>query len=78
MDKRGVAMFSRKILALILIIVGVVILAYSGITLKTPGKPVDIGPIHVSTTNRHFIPPVAGGVALGAGLLILVLWRKQS
>ena len=71
-------MSSRKIIAVVLITLGIVVLAYSGITLKTPGKPVNIGPIHVETTQRHFIPPVAGAIALIGGIVLLVAGNKKG
>lgn len=71
-------MSSNKVIAMILITLGIVVLAYSGITLKTPGKPVDLGPIHVETTQRHFIPPLAGAFALVGGLVLLVVGNKKD
>lgn len=66
-------MFTQKIVAGGLIAVGVVVLAYSGIVFKMPGKPVDVGPVHIATTRSHFIPPVAGAIALVGGIVLLVL-----
>jgi hypothetical protein len=68
----------RTIIAGILIVVGIVVLAYSGITYKTRGKPVDLGPLHVETTESHFIPPVAGAVALVGGIVVLVLDTRKA
>ena len=68
----------RTIIAGILIILGIVVLAYSGITYKTRGKPVDIGPLHVETTDSHFIPPVVGAVALVGGILLLVMDARKA
>ena len=70
-------MYSKTI-AIILIALGVVVLAYSGITLRTRGKPVDIGPIHIETTERHFISPVVGAVALVGGIVLLVAGNKKG
>ncbi len=67
----------RKIVAIALIGLGIAVLAYSGITLKTPGKPIDIGPVHIETTNRHFIPPVAGVVMLIGGSILLFAGGKK-
>lgn len=64
-------MSSRNIVAVILITLGVVVLAYSGITLKTPGKPIDVLGLHIETTRRHFIPPIAGAIALVGGVVLL-------
>lgn len=66
-------MFTRKLVAVMLIAVGVVVLAYSGIVFRTPGKPLKIGSLEIATTRSHFIPPVAGAVALVGGIVLLVL-----
>jgi hypothetical protein len=68
----------RTIIAGILIALGIVVLAYSGITYRTRGKPVDLGPLHVETTRSHFIPPVAGAVALVGGIVVLVLDARKA
>lgn len=62
----------KNIVAVILITLGAVVLVYSGITLKTPGKPIDVLGLHIETTKRHFIPPVAGAIALVGGIVLLV------
>ena len=64
---------NTKIIAAILIALGIVVLAYSGITFKTPGKPVDFLGVHMETTHSHFIPPVAGALALAGGIVLLVV-----
>jgi hypothetical protein len=61
-----------KMIALCLIALGVIVLAYSGITFKTPGKPIDFLGIHIATTNSHFVPPVVGAIALVGGIVLLV------
>jgi hypothetical protein len=71
-------MRSKMLVAVILIGLGIVVLAYSGITYKTRGKPVDIGPLHIETTKSHFIPPAVGAVALVGGLLLFVWDAKKA
>jgi len=66
------------IMAVILIVLGIVVLAYSGITYRTRGKPVEIGPLHVETTTSHFIPPVVGAVALVGGILLVALDTRKA
>jgi len=68
----------QTIIAGLLIGLGIVMLAYSGITCKTRGKPVEIGPLPVDTTKSHFIPPVVGAVALVGGILLLVLDTQKA
>jgi hypothetical protein len=71
-------MSPKNVAAAVLIALGIVVLAYSGITLKTPGKPIHIGPLHVETTQRHFIPPVVGAVALVGGIVLLAVGRRKG
>ena len=71
-------MSSRRVIAVVLVTLGIVVLAYSGITFRTPGQPVEIGPIHVETTHSHFIPPVVGALALVGGLVLLVVGNKKD
>jgi hypothetical protein len=73
----------KTIVAVLLIALGVVVLAYSGITFKTPGKPVDFLGIHIETTDSHFIPPAVGALALVGGIVLLLVnpkrvWRAES
>jgi hypothetical protein len=70
-------MNSKTAIAAVLITLGIVVLAYSGITFKTPGKPVDFLGIHIETTNSHFIPPVAGALALVGGVVLLLVKPKS-
>jgi hypothetical protein len=68
---------NTKTIGMILIALGIVVLAYSGITFKTPGKPINILGAHIETTDRHFIPPVAGALALAGGVVLLVVGAKR-
>jgi hypothetical protein len=67
---------NTRIIAAILIALGIVVLAYSGITYTTSGKPVDFLGMHFETTHSHFIPPVAGALALVGGIALLVASPK--
>ena len=69
-------MNTKSIVAVALIALGIVVLAYSGITFKTPGKPVEFLGLHIETTNSHFIPPVVGALALVGGIVLLVVKPK--
>ena len=70
-------MNTKTIVAVILIGLGVVVLAYSGITFTTPGKPVEFLGMHIATTNSHFIPPVVGALALVGGIVLLLVNPKR-
>jgi hypothetical protein len=70
-------MNTRTIVAVILVTLGIVVLAYSGISFTTPGKPVDFLGLHIETTHSHFIPPVVGALALVGGIVLLVVRPKS-
>ena len=69
-------MIPKTIIAIILIALGIAAFAYQGITSTTREKVVDFGPIQVtSDTRKTFpLPPIVGGVALLAGIVLLVMY----
>ena len=66
-------MKAKAIIAALLITLGIVILAYSGITFTTPGEPIEFLGLRVETTQSHFIPPVIGALSLVGGILLLMV-----
>jgi hypothetical protein len=68
----------KMIIGVLMIGLSIMVLAYSGITYKTRGEPVDIGPLHIETTKRHFIPPVVGAVGLIGGIMLLALDTRKA
>ncbi len=68
-----------KTLGLILIVLGVLGLAWGGFTYTTREKVVDIGPIHATRDESHHVPlpPIAGAVALIGGVVLLVAGQKK-
>ncbi|MDO8282583.1 MAG: DUF3185 domain-containing protein [Thermodesulfovibrionia bacterium] len=73
-------MKTNTLLGIILIIVGVIAFAYQGINYTTTEKVVDLGPIEVTAekTRTLPLPPIAGGIAIAGGILLLVLGNKKS
>ena len=71
-------MNTKTIIAVILLSLGVVVLAYSGISFKTPGKPNEFLGLHIATTDSHFIPPVVGALALVGGIVLLVVKPRRT
>jgi uncharacterized membrane protein YidH (DUF202 family) len=69
-----------KPLGIFLIILGVLALVYQGIRYTTQEKLVDIGSLHVTTTERKTIPlpPIVGGVALIAGIALVLAERRKK
>lgn len=68
-----------RLIAFVLLAVGIIALIYQGITYTTREKVVDLGPIEVTAEKTKTIPlrPVVGLIALAAGALLLVIERKK-
>ena len=66
-------MNTKTIAAIALVVLGIVVLAYAGISFTTPGKPIEFLGMHIETTHSHFIPPVVGLLALVGGIVLLLV-----
>jgi hypothetical protein len=66
------------IVGIILLVLGLVALAYQGITYTTTERVVDIGPLKVDAKKENTIPlpPVLGGVAVAAGVVLLIFGAR--
>ena len=73
-------MTTSKIMALILIAVGIIALVYQGISYQSQDRVVDLGPLHVTAERTHTLPlpPIAGGMALLGGIALLIFDRKKT
>jgi len=69
----------NKPVGLLLVIVGVVLLIWTGFTYTKKEKIVDAGPLQVSADKQKTVnwPPYAGGIVLLAGVIILIGSRKK-
>jgi hypothetical protein len=72
-------MTGRRIAGIVLVIVGVVILLWGGVFWTDRDTIVDVGELEVTTESREgvAVPPILGGVALVAGILLLVLPQRR-
>jgi len=66
-------------MGVVLIVLGVVALAYGGISYTRREKVVDIGPIEATAEKRETIPlpPLLGGLALAGGVVLLIYGAKS-
>ena len=64
-----------RMLGLVIVILGALALGYGGFSYVTRDKIVDAGPVQVSADKEHnvWIPPIVGGVAVAAGLILMVV-----
>ncbi len=70
-------MNTKNIIALTLIALGVVVIASLGLTFTTPGKSIEFLGLHLGTTDSHFIPPIAGALAVLGGIVLLLVKPKK-
>ena len=68
-----------RIVGILLIVIGVVALAYGGISYTRKEKVLDIGPIEATTETRETIPlpPILGGLALAGGVALLIAGSRK-
>jgi hypothetical protein len=68
-----------RTVGVILIVLGLLGLAWGGFNYTTREKVVDIGPIHATREETHNIPipPIAGGLALVGSIVLLVVGGKE-
>jgi uncharacterized membrane protein len=73
-------MKSTSLIGLVLIILGVVALAYQGVTYTTHKKVLDLGPIQATKEEHKTIPlpPVLGGIALIGGVALMMAGAKNA
>lgn len=69
-----------SILGVALMVLGVIALAYQGITYTTHKKIVDVGPIHATAEQHKTIPlpPVLGVIALVGGVVLVVAGARSK
>jgi len=68
-----------QILGIALLALGLVSLAYQGITYTKTEKILEVGPITATKEKKETIPlpPVLGGAALVAGVVLLVAGARR-
>ena len=73
-------MKAGAVLGVVLMILRVLAIAYQGTTFTTQKKVLDIGALHVTKEEHKTIPlpPILGGVALVAGVLLILSEGKNG
>ncbi len=69
-----------RVLAILLIVLGVLALGYQGFTYVTQEKVLDAGPVQVTAERERtvWIPPVIGAAAVIAGVALLAMGGKRA
>ena len=68
-----------RIIGIVLIVIGVISLAYGGITYTKREKVLDLGPLQATADRQKTIPlpPLLGGLALAGGVVLLIAGAKK-
>ncbi len=68
----------KKTSGIALVIIGIVMIAYTGFNYVTTEKVVDLGPIEINKEKNHFVqwPPILGVVLIIGGVVLLVVDKK--
>lgn len=68
------------IIGIILIVIGIIALAYGGFSYTTREKVIDAGPLQVSANREKTIPfpPILGGICLVGGIILVLAGNKKT
>lgn len=72
-------MKAATLIGIVLIVIGLVSLAYQGITYTQREEAVDLGPVEIATEDKETIPlpPLLGGLALVGGIVLVIVGSKK-
>lgn len=62
----------------VLIAAGAIILVMRGVSYTKSRDSVDMGPMHLSTEQKGFVPPYVGVIAIVVGAGLLFVGRQQK
>ena len=69
-----------RIVGIVLVIIGAIMLIWTGFTYTKKEKVVDAGPIEISADRQKSVnwPPYLGGVLLVGGIVIIITAKKTA
>ncbi|HEX5474062.1 MAG TPA: hypothetical protein VFX12_05300 [Vicinamibacterales bacterium] len=69
-----------RALGIVLIVIGLVALIFGGISWTRHEKVLDIGPVQAEVQKRHTLPlpPIFGGLAVVAGVALVIAGGKRA
>ena len=68
------------IVGILLIVIGIVALAYGGFTFTKREKIIDAGPLQVSADREKTVPlpPILGGLCLAGGIVLVLAGNRKA
>ena len=71
---------SVMVLGIVLVVLGVLALAYQGITYTKREKILDVSPLQATADREKTIPlpPLVGGLSLAGGIALLIIGAVKS
>ena len=66
-------------LGIVLFVLGIIMMIYTGFNFVTKEKVVDLGPLQISKNENHPVKwsPIIGGILLVGGILIIATSKKK-
>ena len=68
------------IVGIVLIVIGIIGFAYGGLGWTTQKKDAQLGPLEITHKESHGIdfPPIASGICLAGGVILLIVGSRKS
>jgi len=70
----------NRTIGIVLLILGIAMLIWTGFSYTKKEKVVDAGPLQISAERQHTVnwPPYAGGILVIGGIILLVTSKKSA
>ena len=69
----------QKNLGIVLVVIGIIMMIYTGFSYVTTEKVVDIGPIEINKEENHPVKwsPIIGGILLLGGIVLIATNKNK-
>lgn len=69
-----------KTIGIVIAIIGILMIIYTGFNYVTTEKVVDLGPMHMSMERNHPVQwsPIVGAILLIGGIVLVAMDRKKQ
>ena len=69
-----------KTVGIVIVIIGIIMMVYTGFNVVTKEKVVDLGPLEINKEENHPVqwPPIVGALLIVGGIVIIAFGKKAS